>query len=104
MNIKKTLAITSLFFITYYLFNNLLSPSMISGTYINVNYKESPFLSSPDTLILAADNTFYSKRLGYGSYEINYISIATIISFSGRENMNLNVNRTWSGNPKTNGR
>lgn len=90
------------FFVVYYLFNNFFLQSMVIGTYINVNYKESPFLNSLDTLILAEDSTFYSEKFGHGNYKIFYTFTGTKIHFSEPQNRYLHVNRTWDGRPKIN--
>lgn len=65
-----------------YLFNGFFTKGMVSGTYVNRNYKNEFALNVPhvaDTLIIYNDNKFYSPYYGNGHYELQYSPAGTRI-------------------------
>ena len=77
---------------------------MLSGVYINVNYKNSPAAETSrnlDTLYIYDDNTFYSRYYSKGSYKLSYSLTGTEISLRYQNSgYHTFVTRDFFGKPK----
>ena len=88
---------------------NYLTKNIITGIYINTNYKYEPFLPEipyiEDTLILYDNNTFYSNYWGKGVYQIEYSIKGTNLDLTydyefGKAGFHTRINREISGKTK----
>jgi len=74
-----------LFLIVYYLHHNFFIDSLLSGTYINENYKcKSALVEIPhtlDTLIMLKNNKFTNSIWGNGVYRLSHSISGTKIHF-----------------------
>ena len=92
--------------IVLYLFKNLLTEKMISGTYVS-NNKQS-LIDGPsfgDTLKIYDNNRFESQTWGKGTYELKHSLVGTKIDLIykyeyGNAGYEMNIYRTFLGIPR----
>ncbi len=104
---KRTKLIVGIFFIFFvliYSYNNFFSKKMLTGTYVNINYENSPAVETAkrtDTLYIYEDNSFYSRYYGKGTYHLSYSFSGTKIDMSYKSSgRNTFIKRDWFGKPK----
>ncbi|RFS16900.1 hypothetical protein [Emticicia sp. C21] len=101
--IKKIIIVIVIFYVLSHLYNNFFTPGMITGTYKNTNFAQSPIAPNrPDRLVLHKNNTYSSEYSGKGIYKISYSIRGTKITLSNFIGMpyETSIERIWYGKPK----